>query len=164
LLLRSDNRVSTWIHEKADLGDTLYINGGQGEVFYTREMGDRLVLLAAGIGIAPIRGILNYADSIGDIKATLVYSASNTKELAFHQEFQNISKNNPFIDYNVTVSKSDTLSFREGRIDKRYLKSLNLGKSSLFYVSGPPEMIKNVIKDLKEMGVDEKKLKYELWW
>ncbi|MBD3205492.1 hypothetical protein GF319_03990 [Candidatus Bathyarchaeota archaeon] len=161
---KSDNTISNWIHEKANLNDTLHIDGGQGEIFYTREMSENIVLLAAGIGIASIRGILHYANSIGNIRANLVYSASTPEELAFHREFQRISNKNKLIKYHPTVTKAMGSGLNQGRIDKKLLDSLNLENDSLYYISGPPEMISDVISDLKDLRIEEEKIKFELWW
>ena len=50
----ADNPVTRFIHGEAAVGDTLYVDGGQGDVYYAREMGDSLVLIAGGIGITPL--------------------------------------------------------------------------------------------------------------
>lgn len=35
---------------------------------------------------------------------------------------------------------------------------------SVFYLSGPPQMIVDCVAMLKELGVTDNQLNYELWW
>ena len=58
----SDNPVTEYVHSVARVGDTIYIEGGQGDVFYEDGMGGKVVLIGSGIGVAPLMGILRYID------------------------------------------------------------------------------------------------------
>ena len=78
----SDNLVSKFIHEEAIIGDTLYIEGGQGEVYYEKNMADKVILIAAGIGVAPLIGILRYINGVASTEVSLFQSASTFDESA----------------------------------------------------------------------------------
>jgi ferredoxin-NADP reductase len=160
---RSDNPVTQYIHTRARVGDTLYVEGGQGDVYYTREMGDSLVILAAGIGIAPMMGILRYAHAVGDVEAKMIYGAASDEELAYLDEIRSIIDANPRITHHVTVSDDGT-KHREGKIDEDLLRELGLDVDALYYICGPPPMIHSTADILKKMGVQDGRIKYELWW
>jgi ferredoxin-NADP reductase len=59
------------------------------------------------------------------------------------------------------------LSREQGRIDLAYLRT-TLNSSQLsggyFFVCGPKEMIMSTVAFLKELGVEESRIIYELWW
>ena len=158
-----DNPVTRHIHEKARVGDTLHIDGGKGGTYYTREMGDRLVFVAAGIGITPIISILRYADEAGDVHATLLYSASTQDELLYLDEIESIQRHNPLIKAHTFVTREKT-RHRRGRIDEAALRDLAHDPGALHYVSGPRDMITDTVEALKRLGINETSIKYELWW
>lgn len=160
---RSDNLVTQYIHTRAGVGDTLYVEGGQGDVYYTREMGDSLVILAAGIGIAPMMGILRYAHTLGDVEAKMIYGAASDEELAYLDEIRGIVDANPRITYYVTVNGGDT-KHREGKIDESFLSELGLDMGALYFICGPPPMIHSTVDILRKIGVKDRRIRYELWW
>jgi len=158
-----DNPVTRLIHERARSGDTLHIDGGQGATYYTRGMGDRLVLVAAGIGITPIISILRYADEARDVHATLLYSAVTAAELLYLNEIETIQRHNPLIKAHFFVTCEET-RHRSGRIGEAALRELAHDPAALHYVSGPREMTLDTVAALKRLGVDEANIRYELWW
>jgi ferredoxin-NADP reductase len=160
---RSDNPVTQYIHTRARVGDTLYVEGGQGDVYYTREMGDNLVIFAAGIGIAPMMGILRYAHAVGDVEAKMIYGAASDEELAYLVEIRSIADANPRITHHVTVSGGGTKQ-REGKVDESLLSELGLDLGALYFVCGPPPMINSTVNILRKMGVQDRRIRYELWW
>jgi len=158
-----DNPVTRHIHERAKVGDTLHIRGGQGGTYYTRAMGDRLILIAAGIGITPIISILRYADEARDVHATLLYSASTQDELLYLHEIEAIQRRNPLIKARLFVTREKT-RHRHGRIDEAALQELALDPDALYFVSGPRDMIMDTVAALKRLGISEASIRYELWW
>ena len=91
----SDNPVTEYIHSYARVGDTLFIEGGQGDVFYEDGMGNKVVLIGAGIGVAPLMGILRYIAGSTNASVTLLQSASTVEELVYYSEASEISERNP---------------------------------------------------------------------
>lgn len=160
---RSDNPVTQYMHTRARAGDTLYVEGGQGNVYYTREMGDSLVILAAGIGIAPMMSILRYAHAVGDVEVKMIYGTASDEELAYLDEICGIADANPRVTYHVTVSSFDT-RHREGKIDEALLNEVGLNIDALYYICGPPPMIHSTADTLRKMGVQNSHIRYELWW
>jgi len=158
-----DNPVTRYIHERARAGDTLHIQGGQGDTYYTRGMGDQLVLIAGGIGITPIISILRYADEARDVHAALLYSAATVVELLYHDEIMAIQRHNPLIKAHLFVTREKT-RHRQGRIDEGSLSSLAHDPRALHFVSGPRDMIMDTVAALKRLGISETNIKYEVWW
>lgn len=158
-----DNPVTRFIHEQAQVGGTLHIDGGQGGTYYTREMSDRLVLIAGGIGITPIISILRYADEAGDVSAILIYSASSLDELLYREEIEAMEKRNRRIRAHFFVTGEGS-RYRKGRIDEAALRELALDTDALYFVSGPRDMIMGTVAALRNLGVDEVRIRYEVWW
>ncbi|MFH0849687.1 MAG: FAD-dependent oxidoreductase [Candidatus Bathyarchaeota archaeon] len=158
-----DNPVTRLIHESAQVGDTLHVDGGQGSTYYTREMGDRLVLIAGGIGVTPIISILRYADEAGDVCATILYSASSLGELLYREEIEAMEKRNGRIRAHFFVT-GEVSRHRQGRINEAALRELALDTDALYFISGPRDMIMGMVAALRNLGVDEANIRYEVWW
>ena len=164
--LVGDNPVTDYLHERAKVGDMLYIEGGQGDVYYRREMGDSLVLIGGGIGITPLMSIVGYVDKAApDVHVTLLYSAGSPSELLFRDRLTAIADRNPRIRrvFTVTRPTGEAWDGRTGRIDARMIADAGIDMGALFYVCGPPPMIDDAVGVLQGLGVVAARIMYEQW-
>jgi ferredoxin-NADP reductase len=162
-----DNPVTRFLHEAADVGDLLQIEGGQGDFYYRRDMGDSLVLIAGGIGVTPLMSILRYVDAAEpDVRATLLYSAKSPSELIFRHDLEEMATRNEKIRCILTVTGSgdEPWDGRFGRIDSTLFKESWLDPDALFYICGPPPMGPDMAELLEDLGVPASRIRYEQWW
>ena len=165
--LVGDSAVTDYLHDSAAVGDTLIVEGRQGDFHYTDDDSQPIALIAGGIGITPIASIIRYIDkSALQVPATLVYSASVPSELLFREEFEAMAARNPQFraHFSVTRPHSETWSGHIGRIDVLTLQDAGIDANTLCYICGPPEMIRAMQAALKEIGVPEERLQFEQWW
>ena len=161
----SDNPVTEHVHSSAEVGDTLYIDGGQGDIFYEEGMGDKVVLIGAGIGVAPLMGMFRYIDDSTDASVTLIQSASTADEMVYYEEASGIAERNPRVSYLATITRGESREgFKRGRISKEKLIEAGVDAGSLFFLSGPGGMIPDMEDVLRAMGVPKKRILYEVWW
>lgn len=161
----SDNPVTEYIHTDAAIGDTLYIEGGQGMVYYEKSMGEKVVLAAAGIGIAPLMGILRYIDDATKSTVTLFQCASTIEELVYINEIRERAESNTRIRYYPTVTRDDSaINVGKGRITGETFENYDVDYNSLFYLSGPGDMIPSLKDYLMQHNVNPNRIKYEMWW
>lgn len=161
----SDNPVSEYIHSDAKVGDTLMIEGGQGDIYFEKELSDKVVLVGAGIGVAPLMGIYRYIDDSTDAFVTLIQSASSVEEMVYYTEAVETATRNPRARYFPVLTRGKPIEgFGYGRIDKEMLDELDIDFGSLFYLSGPENMIPEIEEALLTRGVPEERIKYEVWW
>ena len=162
-----DNPVTRFLHEAANVGDLLQIEGGQGDFYYRRDMGDSLVLIAGGIGVTPLMSILRYIDAAEpDVSATLLHSAKRPSELIFHDDLEEMATRNEKIRCILTVTGSgdEPWDGRFGRIDSTLINELGLDPDALFYICGPPPMGSDMSGLLEGLGIRSSRIKYEQWW
>ncbi|MCW3978127.1 MAG: FAD-binding oxidoreductase [Candidatus Bathyarchaeota archaeon] len=162
-----DSPVTRYLHEDAVVGDLLHIDGGQGDFYYRREMGDSLVLIAGGIGITPLMSILRYVDAAEpDVIATLFYSAKSPSEFVFRDELEEMTARNGNIGCILTVtgSKDEPWDGNVGRIDSVLLRESRLDVDALFFICGPPPMGPEMAGLLERLGVSASRIRYEQWW
>ena len=161
----SDNPVTEYVHGAARVGDTLYIEGGQGDVFYEDGMANKVVLISAGIGVAPLMCILRYINNSTNASATMIQSASTTEEMVYFSEVSEIAERNHKVCYYTTVTQGEPgEGFWHGRINSEKLLELDIDTGSLFFLSGPGGMIPEMEDALRSMGVPDEQIRYEFWW
>ncbi len=165
---RSEEReVTRFMHEEAETGDVIYIDGGQGDFYYLREMGDSLTLIAGGIGITPLMSMLRYVDEgTSDVRAKLVYSVKAPSEIISRGPLEEISGRNPSIDcvFTVTQAGEELWEGHIGRIDGGLLMKEGVDLGGIFFICGPKPMGQDMKEMLKDLGVAEERIRYEQWW
>jgi len=162
-----ENPVTSFLHEQAEVGETVYVDGGQGDFYYSEEMGGPLVLLAGGIGITPLVSILRYAHDGGvDTSATLVYSVKTPSEIVFRRELEEINATSENIRcvFTVTQPGQEPWDGPTGRIAANLLREIPVDLDSLFYICGPPPMGQDMTLVLRCMGVGSDRIRHEQWW
>ena len=120
---------------------------------------DKLLFIAGGIGITPIRALLGELAS-GKKDFILIYAARTVDDIAFHSEFETLQSSHPFpIHY---VLSTPTVGYESGFVDKEKLARL-IPDLSLrdIYLCGPPPMMAAVEGCLTELGIEKNRIHFE---
>lgn len=125
-----------------------------------------LVLIAGGVGIAPLRSIVADQYQKGFPRPIyLFYSSPSPSDTAFLKEF--ISINHPNFHFIPTMTRLDFQNpwpGQKGRLNpdlfKKYLSSLD---QKTYYLVGSPSMTKDILNFLKTAGVDLANLRIEVF-
>lgn len=161
-----DGRASVYLHEHVRVGDVVTIDGGYGEFYYREGMGQRLVLIAGGIGITPLMSMIRFIDEAQlQVELTLFYSAATPSEFVFHEELQAIAARNAHIRCHFTVTQPgrEPWDGRVGRIDRQLLAALAMAPQTLYYLCGPPGFAEDMQALLKQHGVSLPQIMREAW-
>ena len=141
------------------IGSTFEISSARGKFILDRS--DRIVLLAGGVGIAPVRGMLiDAAASQRRGRLHLFYSCSTPNDFAFSELFSGqLQLDLIFVP---TVTGADHSNGEWGRIDsamlQRYIDDL---RSCHYYAVGSPDFVKAMIGMLRHEQVDFDQLTVE---
>lgn len=152
--------VSNWFVNEVKQGTVLHVAKPEGNFKLTPEH-KNIVAVAAGSGITPILAI---AKSMNLGKMNLFYGNRSLSESIFIDELKSI----PNVTLTGFLSQEENLDFKKGRIDKdafmEIVKSdLDVLKADVFFICGPEAMIHDVKDVLKFFGVNETKIKFELF-
>ena len=142
-------------------GDIVGVRGPYGNGFPYKDItGDNLLFVAGGIGLAPLRSLINYVfdnrKDYGDVK--ILYGARNSGELVFTRELTRWAAQ-PNTEVLVTVDRGDIDWKGDVGLVTTLIPRIKLTpKNYSAFVCGPPVMIPFVIKDLLKLGFSEDKV------
>ena len=149
------------------LGSAVKIEGPSGDLTLHNNAARTAVLVAGGIGITPFRSILiRAAKEKLPHRIVLFYSNNRPEDAAFLDELQALQKENPH--YKLVATMTDMAKSHQswngevGLIDKEMLlKYLKDAVSPIYYVAGPPEMVKELRTVINDAGVDDDDIRAE---
>lgn len=172
LLVRRVGRVTNALHE-LNAGDVVGIRGPFGNWFPVEDMkGNDVLLIAGGLGMAPLRGVLQYVlDERGDYgEVNLLYGVKSYEETLFKEEvlepferesnfrsFLSFEKDDPFYE---RLMRENPDRVKRGvvtvlfELADRYLDPRN----TYAVVGGPPVMYKFVLRELEKRGFPANKI------
>jgi ferredoxin-NADP reductase len=149
----------------AVIGTKFVVSRPRGSFTLHTDIARPAVFLAGGIGITPIRSILQWAAQKRlPHKLYLFYSNRGWDDAAFMEEFENMTAQNPNFTLIPTITGRRTLAwpFEKGHIDRgmltRYLRGL---KGPVYYIAGPSGMVTAMTEMLNASGVNENDIKVE---
>jgi len=167
LCIRNAGRVTNAIHN-LKIGDTISVRGPYGNGFPMQGFqGSNLLLVAGGLGVAPLRGVLHYAlNNRGNYeKISFLYGVRCHNDILFKEEVHNYFINGDHYGLQYYLSYEDNNDKECIRLqnerDDRCLQGLvtklfNLqelpSKNTYAIISGPPIMYKFVVRELEQLG------------
>lgn len=126
-------------------GDMVEVEGPDGDFVWNND--DTVVLVAAGIGVTPMRSMLVERAALHrPLKATLVYFGRD-ENVAFRDELDALAANS---DLQVIYVVGEPVTA------DTILAKAPEAASTLTYLSGPEPMVETVGEELKSRGVDLK--------
>jgi glycine betaine catabolism B len=147
-------------------GDTVQIQGPYGD-FVIDEKRPAL-LVAGGIGITPLKGMVEYAaDKKLEIPIRLLYSNRTEDDIAYRAPLEELERQNP--RFRVLHMLTSELSPKDwaglrGRIRPELLRKATEDLSRpVYYLCGKPSMVSAVYGMLGEMGVPEDDVRIEVF-
>ncbi len=171
LVKKVENGVfSTYANDHLAEGDTIEVMAPQGQFVPELNSANKnhYTLFAAGSGITPIFSILKAILKTEENSTVDLFYVNKTKESTiFQQEIDALSSENLTVYNTYTREKSEGALF-EGRMTKESLELikqkgvLNLD-SAQFFSCGPEAMILDIKDFLGSHGVEESKIKFELF-
>lgn len=140
-------------------GTRVILDGPLGLFIEETSKNEKLLFIAGGIGITPIRSM------IGDIMRRqkdiiLIYAVRTVEDIAFRKEFDLFQQKQPFPIY--YVLGAPTPGYESGFLDREKLVRLvpDFFERDV-YLCGPPPMMAATVTNLKGLGFKNMNLHYE---
>ena len=139
-----------------NVGDEITVRGPYGNNFpvETELKGKNLLFIAGGIGLAPLRSVINYVidnrDNYGTVD--ILYGSRSADDLVQLKEIRELWMNTPGVNVYLTIDREQEGWDGHVGFVPAYLKELEFSADKTALVCGPPIMIKFVLEALTEMG------------
>jgi predicted ferric reductase len=139
-------------------GTQVFIDGPYG--VFTETKNQKALLLASGIGITPIRSLLEQM-AYHKKDVILLYGNRKKADIIFKEELDQLAKKYKIPVY-YFLSQEKLPGMIQGRIDKSSIQKLvkDIGEREV-YICGPIPMITQVNKAIVELGVSSKQIHFE---
>ncbi len=145
-----------------EVGDQITVRGPYGNNFPvdTELKGKNLLFVAGGIGLAPLRSVINYViDNRADYGTVdILYGSRSADDLVQLKEIQEVWCKTEGINVHLTIDREQEGWNGHVGFVPSYLKELEFSNDKTVLVCGPPIMIKFVLQGLKEMGFENEQI------
>jgi ferredoxin-NADP reductase len=149
----------------AALGTKFTVSRPRGSFTLHQDITRPAVFLAGGIGITPIRSILQSATQERlPHKLYLFYSNREAGDAAFIEELQSLATQNSNFALVPTMTGHKTLAwpYEKGHINREMLTRHLLGLNGpIYYIAGPSGMVTAISELLKSSGVNDDDIRTE---
>lgn len=151
--------------DKLKIGDKLGVAAPFGHFTYCDE--DNIVCFAAGTGVAPMLGILEYiAQKKKEGKFTLFYSSKKEEWMICRDLLDKLQKENPAIKVIYTLTQEQPVGWKGelGRISEEMVKKyVDYISHAEIFICGSVEFAKAMKAIMLKLGAEEQKIKIEAW-
>ena len=145
-----------------EVGDQITVRGPYGNNFPVDTVlkGKDLVFIAGGIGLAPLRSVINYViDNRADYgKVDIVYGSRSADDLVQLKEIRELWMNTEGVNVHLTIDREQEGWDGHVGFVPAYLKEVGFTTDKTVLVCGPPIMITFVLAALQEMGFSKEQV------
>lgn len=150
--------LTDWLH-RMEPGQQITIRGPYGNGFpvETALKGKDLLFIAGGIGLAPLRSVINYVldNRTNYGRVDIVYGARSMDDLVDIEEIRSVWSHAKNTGAYLTIDRPQEGWNGHVGFVPDYVKELKFSTNKTVLVCGPPIMIKFVLKALETLGFDK---------
>lgn len=147
--------LTNWIH-MLEPGQQITVRGPYGNGFPVEGAlrGKDLLFIAGGIGLAPLRSVINYClDNRANYgRIQIIYGSRSKDDLVDYQEIIDEWMNAENVEVNLTIDREQEGWDGHVGFVPNYVKELSPDLGMTVLMCGPPIMIKFSLAGLKELG------------
>ena len=153
--IKKCGHLTDWLH-MLEPGMEVTVRGPYGRAFPVEDelKGKDLLFIAGGIGLAPLRSVINYVrdkrENYGDVQ--IIYGARSKDDLVDYEEILEEWSTTPGFTVNLTIDREQDIWDGHVGFVPNYVKELSPDLKKTVLVCGPPIMIKFTVQGLSELG------------
>ena len=150
--------LTTWLHAM-DVGQQITIRGPYGKHFPVEDefKGKDLMVVAGGVGLAPVRSVINYVRAKRQDygKVMIVYGSRSKEDLLDYNEILSEWMQDDGVEVHLTIDRAqDNWDGHVGFVPS-YVEELGFDTNKTAIICGPPIMIKFTLAGLQKLGFDK---------
>ena len=151
--------LTEWLHAMEE-GQMITVRGPYGRHFPVDDelAGKNLVFVAGGIGLAPLRSVINYVrdnrDKYG--RVDIIYGSRSKEDLVYYDEIVNEWMNEPDFHVHLTIDREQENWNGHVGFVPNYIAEVGLNPvNTCALMCGPPIMIKFSLPNLVQAGFEK---------
>ena len=157
LLVQIDDHEAPDPHlERVGVGTLLHIQGPFGQFALPEPLGDELLLIAGGTGIAPLRSMMwDALERNVDTHISVIYSARTPDEFAYRDELPQLAADGR-IELLMTITRdinAHTWTGVRGRVNEGLMRQVLKSTDARAVVCGPAALVADTTALLHALGV-----------
>lgn len=135
-------------------GAKLKMASPMGDFVLPKDANLPLLFVAGGIGCTPFHSIIKHLNGTGQTRdIRMIYATNSLEELVFKDTFKSLTR----FDI-VPTNPPDGWDKKSGHLEAQTILKASQNPDRHIYISGPEPMVEKLFKDLKSLGVNEKKI------
>ncbi|KAK5122999.1 hypothetical protein LTR85_003565 [Meristemomyces frigidus] len=169
--------ISNIMHDEKKIGDVVKVSHPAGEFFLDpmRDAAAPVVLISAGVGLTPMIAILHtLLDRDSKQRISFIHGARKTSAQAFGKQIKETVASHPNVTASIFIKNPNTDTDVEG-LDYKYKSRVTLdvldrekdlcldNPATTYFVCGPDSFMSAMGKGLAGLGVDEGRIKMEVF-
>jgi ferredoxin-NADP reductase len=125
----------------------------------------RLVFIAGGTGIAPVRSMLRRVVTLTDGHIEVLYSAREPEEFPYESELRSMAQSGRIRLWQTVTRESGSSPWTgaRGRIGESALEPLASDPVSIFFICGPLPLVDSARQCLARIGVPPERIRTDRW-
>lgn len=124
------------------------------------------LFIAGGTGIAPLRAMVLRAlrlSTARPLALSLAYSARTSRDFAYMKEIDDWRRRGVTVLLTATREAPESWRHDRGRLNQTRLMPLITQPETLCYVCGPPPLVEDVPPLLMKLGIEEERIRTEIF-
>lgn len=150
--------VTEWLHQ-AEVGQMITIRGPYGKNFPVDDafVGQNLLFVAGGVGLAPLRSVINYCRHYRERYGTIdiVYGSRSKDDLLQYKEIIEEWATDEGVNVHLTIDREQEGWDGHVGFVPNYVKELGFDTNKTAVLCGPPIMIKFTLDGLQALGFEK---------
>ncbi|PIN79710.1 hypothetical protein COV16_02795 [Candidatus Woesearchaeota archaeon CG10_big_fil_rev_8_21_14_0_10_34_8] len=162
----SNGRVSSIMGQLQE-GANIELDGPYGKFTVDKEQKKELLLIAAGVGIAPIRSlVLDLCETGYSQAVSLFFGFRYMNDCLFKDECLKLKQEFPNFNFYPIISRpeEDSENWMDvGHVNAVLPKYVNNAEGKEVYICGSLPMVKDVVSALEEIGFNREQIRTDAW-
>jgi NAD(P)H-flavin reductase len=160
---RDGGPVSSALVRQVSVGDELRLGPPLGTFVLDNESDRDLLLVAGGMGLAPLKALVDQIARFGPPRRVDLYVGVRIEDQLYDRaELQRLAQENPWLTVTVAVSDDKESALEHGDIGDVVARH-GPWNSRDVYVAGPPPMVDDTVGRLVRHGVRQERIRAEVF-
>lgn len=159
--------VSGYLHDQVSVGSRLRVSAASGKFTFVGDDADSIVLIAGGVGVTPMMGVIRYlTDRSWRGEMFLVYACKTADGFMFRPEIEHLVARHPNLHVTFVAEQADPASwpYATGRISTDLLSAAvpQITRRHI-HLCGPKPMMEAAKQMLAQLGVPAEQVETEVF-